>query len=73
MVKLMRHKQTSKLHVIEIDRYGKMRQNKIVNDKQEAIVLMRKWNLNASKRLQNNMLRDLCGTSARQARLDMGL
>jgi len=28
---------------------------------------------NRDRRLQNAMLRDLCGTSARAARLDMGL
>jgi hypothetical protein len=72
MVKLMRSKKTGNLHLIEIEQ-GKIRQNKIVSDISEAKTLKKKWAKNQYKRLENQMLRDICGTSARQARIDMGL
>lgn len=75
-LKILRHKITGKFHVREYEYTGSaynMNKESIVDTLEEAKKIKKHYNRLANKREENAMLRELCGTSARAARKDMGL
>jgi hypothetical protein len=72
MIKLLRRKSNQKFVVAEL-KQGKWIMSADYETKEEAIKRMKELKRNAYKREENQILKDLCGTSARLARLDMGL
>lgn len=71
MIKILRRKSNQKFVVAEL------KDNKWIisedYEKVEALKRLKQLKRNAYKREENQILRDMCGTSARSARLDMGL
>mgnify|MGYP001359603492 CR=1 FL=1 len=71
MVKLLRNTKTHLFRVMSIKEgivtYSEYSDYHIANE------LCKKLKRNEKKREENQILQDLCGTSARQARIDMGL
>lgn len=48
-------------------------QNEIMRQTEKGFIFCRKCKRNRIARDRNSILRDMCGTSARAAKLDMGL
>lgn len=72
MIKLLRRKSTQKFVIAEL-RNNKWEISQDYDTKEEALKRIKQLKRNAHKREENQILRDMCGTSARVARLDMGL
>lgn len=74
MIKLLRHKIEGYFIVKEYD-YKGVRYEKKYNPDQKAQALKdyKRLKRNAYTREKNSILSDICGTSARQAKIDMGL
>jgi hypothetical protein len=72
MIKAYKHKINGSYTVIDW-RQGKVYARQDNLTLQKAKQLKKQWQNNEYRRAQNEVLRDLCGTSARAARLDMGL
>jgi hypothetical protein len=72
MFKILRRKSTQKFVVAEL-KNGKWIISQDYETKEEAIQRMKELKRNAYKREENQILKDICGTSARSARLDIGL
>jgi hypothetical protein len=75
MIKLLRHKTRQYWKVIEYNSNGSIRNAKIfdADKRKDAVKYYKKLKRNAYNREKNQILKDLCGTSARQAKIDMGL
>ena len=75
MIKLLRHKTELYWIVRELNSNGSIRNEKKFDpdNRKDAIKYCRKLKRNSYKREENQVLKDLCGTSARSARLDMGI
>ena len=72
MIKIMRRKSNQKFVVAELkDNNWIISQD--YDTKEEAFKRLKTLKRNAHKREENQILKDICGTSARSARLDMGL
>jgi len=51
----------------------KIHVNDVMKEKENGFIFCRKCHINKVKRQRNEIFRELCGTSARAAREDMGL
>ena len=69
MIKLLRHKITGNYFVKD---YYKQTIKKFEN-KNDALKEYKRLKRNEHNREKNQILKELCGTSARQAKMDMGL
>jgi hypothetical protein len=72
MFKILRRKSTQKFVVAELKDY-KWVISQDFDTKEEALKRLKQLKRNAHKREENQILKDICGTSARSARIDMGL
>jgi len=72
MIKILRRKSNQKFVVAEL-KNEKWIISQDYETKEEALKRLKQLKINAHKREENQILRDICGTSARMARIDMGL
>ena len=75
MIKLSRHKIDLEWYVREYNTNGTIRIEKVFpkDQRKEAVKYAKQLIRNLYNRERNAILKDLCGTSARSARLDMGI
>lgn len=72
MFKIFRRKSNNKYIVVEW-KNGKHEISRDFDTKEEALKRLKQLKRNAYNREKNQILKDLCGCSARQAKIDMGL